>query len=232
MYSNYVKDNGITVSTLSGSKGISNNSEFNADVYQDQLNHYNIVMNEVSDVVAVRNLNNTINTLESIGITQTPEITAAISDLQGQINVAKDYYDPNLLKNSVNSSHFSIVGEQGYGLGTLAGTKGDAYNDRISMLQMDSSGNITINEFNNANLDSTNWRYNSSAGTYVDQQQRYSSTGDGIYDLTTTEKWPDNATPDPAFSLQLNNGGAVPTADGKNNIAYPSQAPCVRIVVA
>ncbi len=227
MYSNYVKDNGITVSTLSGSKGISNNSEFNADVYQDQLNHYNIVMNEVSDVVAVRNLNNTINTLESIGITQTPEITAAISDLQGQINVAKDYYDPNLLKNSVNSSHFSIVGEQGYGLGTLAGTKGDAYNDRISMLQMDSSGNITINEFNNANLDSTNWRYNSSAGTYVDQQQRYSSTGDGIYDLTTTEKWPDNATPDPAFSLQLNNGGAVPTADGKNNIAYPSQGPWI-----
>ena len=159
-YTSYLSDNNINVSTFkvnsdgSVSSNISNNSYVNNQLYQEQKDHYTNIANEMNNSYQTNEINNTINTLQSVGLNNSaaPSIDPAISDMKDQITIINNSYNKNILSNGLNNNNrYDFIGEEGRG--NYQQTGPDYYGDRITVLQKDASGNINFDEFNRSNLE-------------------------------------------------------------------------------
>ncbi len=248
-YSSYLGNAGIDVSRFTKdangniTSNISNNSSFVSQVYQDQVDHYNRVMDDAKDNAVVNGINNTYNAMlsannnanivQNVGLGNAGNITDVINyqnDIRSNnILNMNGSNNGNIVSDSLqNKGNYFMVGEQGLGFGTPAGNYGDSYSDRISVFKMDDAGNIDLKEFNQSNLESTNDKYDSKTNTYDPTQQQYSDTASGIYNLTTYQ-WTGEGHDSPGmqFCFLINDKGPVSTSDGMNNVAYPWQGPII-----
>jgi RHS repeat-associated protein len=149
------------------------------------------------------NYNPTKGTLTT-NVTDNPELAQEM--YAGQVlhyNLEMAQYGDSIDSKVQNSGNFVVLGDQGRGLGTIAGK--DVYDDRITVIKRNTDGSLTMREFNQANLESTN-----------SENQKYSSIAGGKYSLSVY-KWDAQPNDLRKFTLAVNPGGLVPTEDGQVN---------------